>query len=318
MDPHELLVQAAAGFSKEPGYRKPVAAPEAMEEDDGEEGDGDGNRDEGVVTAVVFEQQCFLGDCFLVFIVMSLLPYIGRIWQCLGDICPCIRRKSADATPKHHLTPAERRNGATVSWGSMGDGRYEGRAGWEKARCQLNMTTQHAIFLSITRAVLYHLLQPIMYGWVLSTYAEQLSPLQEDLGLVVAAREFSYALVVIYGVLRRPAFLLINLEAEESASDRTFEKLMYVLAPEKFVALAVMKDGPEGFGTIYGLLLLPIDCCAIATLAIGMHLHLMPYALAIGYTATVCSFTATGGMCWSWWPAHGPNAGRHEDEDSEM
>jgi hypothetical protein len=337
MDPQQLLVQAAAAFAKQPGHKQPVEAAAAhghssghghgltrgaapsYYEDEVDGGGGGGGAGFFAEASLLFDNECFFaGDCFVILIAMSILPYVGRFLQTLGRIVPCGRTSVGDI-PTTHLTPSERRNGvSTVSWGNMGDGRYEGRAGWEKARCHLNMTWGHAVLVSITRLVIHHLMQPIVYGLVLSTYVEQVSPLQEDLGFVVAVRELTYATIVVYGLLVRPAFLLCNLDAEELAKDRTFEKLMYVLAPEKFVALAVMKDGPEGFGMYYGLLMLPIDCCAIAALACGLHMHTMPYALAIGYIATVCSFTATGGMCWSWWPAHGPNAGRHDDDEEDV
>ena len=68
---------------------------------------------------------------------------------------------------------------------------------------------------------------------------------------------------------------------------RLAEKIAYVLCPEKFLSWAAVGGGR---GVILAFLLLPLDCCALGALGVGLHNGDLPAPLAASYVATALAF----------------------------
>jgi hypothetical protein len=167
--------------------------------------------------------------------------------------------------------------------------RYNFAAGWSRARRELGWSHCGALFMSFFRLMFWHLMQPVVYGLVLFHYAPQIDQQQYKLGLVVFVREMSFAVLVLVGLFWRPAFLLVNLDADTHHGRRLRDKVLYILAPEKFLCRAVM--GQQA-GLFFSLALLPLDLCGLAALGYGVYYDDLPAPLAVGYIATALSFPA--------------------------
>ena len=68
-------------------------------------------------------------------------------------------------------------------------------------------------------------------------------------------------------------------------------KILYVLSPEKFLSMVAVPDVP---GVIFMFLLLPLDCCALGALGVGLHNGDLPAPLAASYVATALAFFGFG------------------------
>ena len=101
-------------------------------------------------------------------------------------------------------------------------------------------------------------------------------------------------LFILYALCTRPAFLLVNLDSEYFRKERLRDKILYVLSPEKFLSIAALgvNGGP---GYILSFLLLPLDCCALGALGVGLHNGDLPAPLAASYVATALAFFGFGG-----------------------
>ena len=78
------------------------------------------------------------------------------------------------------------------------------------------------------------------------------------------------------------------------------EKSLCVLSPEKFLSMVAVSDVP---GVILTFLLVPLDCCALGALGVGLHNGDLPAPLAASYAATALAFFGFGGAivvgnCW--------------------
>ena len=117
-------------------------------------------------------------------------------------------------------------------------------------------------------------------------------------------REAVYLLSVLACTWVNPAFLLVDVGASvrdtEAASVECGYSFLalYVLAPEKFVAMALFDHrglGPDLWkDPIYGLALL--DLCGLGALGAGLGSGSLPPALAVGYSATALA------AFWFWLP----------------
>ena len=145
--------------------------------------------------------------------------------------------------------------------------------------------------VSVLRLFLSHLMQPAAYALVLFHYEPQIDRVQFHLGLAVLAREASYALVIMYALCTRPAFLLVNLDSHRAGKGRMGQKILYVLCPEKFVAYAALPATP---GLVFRYLLLPLDCCALG--GVCLHDGDLPAPLAASYIITALAFL----VFWRW------------------
>ena len=155
----------------------------------------------------------------------------------------------------------------------------------------------------LTKALLWHVLQPTLYYYVFLDAYPTLEPVQRGLGYVVAAREALYLLSVLACTWVNPAFLIIDVgatvrdtEAQADVKGGYLFLAMYVIAPEKFVAFALFGEGGLGMGgwenlALYGGALL--DLCGLAALGEGLRVDNLPPALLVGYAATTLFWPAT-------------------------
>jgi hypothetical protein len=74
--------------------------------------------------------------------------------------------------------------------------------------------------IAVLRLFFWHLMQPVLYIWILYSYYDQLDWSQQLLGACVGVREALYVLLLLWGVCYRPAFLLVNLNAADKTSER--------------------------------------------------------------------------------------------------
>ena len=75
--------------------------------------------------------------------------------------------------------------------------------------------------------------------------------------------------------------------------ERLVHKILYVLSPEKFLSGAVL-GRDNGPGLSLSFLLLPLDCCALGALGVGLHNGDLPAPLAASYVATALAFFGFG------------------------
>ena len=129
--------------------------------------------------------------------------------------------------------------------------------------------------------------------------------MQRWLGGFVLLREALYLLTVVACARVNPAFLLVDVAA--SVRDKGGDKLeggytflaMYVVAPEKYVGLALLGGGGldnKGLWLPVVLYLGPLlDLCGLGALGAGLGAGGLPPALAVGYTVT-----ALGALFMAW------------------
>ena len=107
-------------------------------------------------------------------------------------------------------------------------------------------------------------------------------------------REALYLLTTLVALKHNPAFLLVDVGAtvrykgKVGGSGYSFLAL-YVLAPEKFVAVAALHEGGLGWEIVVVLALLGgalLDLCGVGALIAGLAAGSLPGALAVGYAAT--------------------------------
>ena len=134
---------------------------------------------------------------------------------------------------------------------------------------------------------------------VFGAYWAGLDGWQKGFGAAVAVREALYVLATLVGLAYNPAFLLVDVGASVRDKDGDFPGYvflgLYVLAPEKFVAVAAFFEGgadKEGLGVLLAFGGVLLDLCGVAALVAGLlsPAGLAP-ALAVGYGAT-----ALGGL----------------------
>ena len=169
---------------------------------------------------------------------------------------------------------------------------------WGAARDCNGLSPRQAVRHGALTLLGWHLLQPALYFYVFFGAFSALDRAQQVLGSLVAVREGVYALSVLACVAVNPAFLLVNARAtarNEDNVDNPWDTgyswlALYVLAPEKFVVLAL--TGPGGLGmedwglrwvAIVGPLL---DLCGMAALGAGLGAGHLPPPLAVGYSVT--------------------------------
>ena len=194
------------------------------------------------------------------------------------------------------------------------EGNYDGTEGWNRALDELGWNQSTGISVALLRCFLWHLMQPVMYFWVLYSFGDKIDPLQTKLGYVVAAREAVYVLLVLYGACCRATFLLVNLNARSNWEARLQEKLMYVLAPEKTVVMMLMG---EGF-VRWTMFIVACDCCGAAALAMVPFGHHLPPSLVVGFSATAIALAAAAAAaCIAVKSGHTHEEGREERRRKE-
>eukprot|EP01047_Picozoa_sp_COSAG01_P011795 COSAG01_NODE_520_length_16006_cov_6.454077_3_plen_488_part_00 len=161
------------------------------------------------------------------------------------------------------------------------------------------------------RLLFWHWLQPALYWAVFACFYDQIRPgvdgAQKGFGWAVAVREALYLLNTLVALYANPAFLLVDVGA--SVRDTAGHGLagrsgygflaMYVLAPEKFVALAAYSKGGLDWECVTFLALLGgvlLDLCGVGALIAGLAAGSLPGALAVGYAATALAFLCFIGL----------------------
>ena len=141
---------------------------------------------------------------------------------------------------------------------------------------------------------------------------------QRVFGVGVAVREALYFLSTCVCLWTNPAFLLVDIGATVRSDEEVHENpagngypflLLYVVAPEKFVAMALFGWGNHDeipllgcgdrawAGGLYSVGCLLLDVCSVGALVAGLVSARLPAGLAIGYTATaVAMLSFLGGF----------------------
>jgi hypothetical protein len=191
---------------------------------------------------------------------------------------------------------------------------------WGMARKVNHMGYKWALVKSILVFLFWHMLQPTLYFLVFFDAYSTLDPMQQLLGKGVAIREGMYLASALICTAVNPSFLLINIHA--SYKDTTFFGsrsdaltcaysgwmflMMYVLSPERFVAIVMFhlcdtsREGEgegEGCATTivsnvkrcYMYVGVLLDLCGVGALGAGLGARNLPSALAVGYTAAAFS-----------------------------
>ena len=170
---------------------------------------------------------------------------------------------------------------------------------WGAARDCNGLSPRQAVRHGALTLLGWHLLQPALYFYVFFGAFSALDRAQQVLGSLVAVREGVYALSVLACVAVNPAFLLVNARATARNQDNVGSPLyagytwlaMYVLAPEKFVVMALTNRGgldmEDWIGGVWGFLIGPLlDLCGMAALGAGLGAGHLPPPLAVGYSVT--------------------------------
>ena len=233
---------------------------------------------------------------YLRYLALVLVPFVlrslqaaveNRVGGCVKKLCCGSKSPLLEA-----WAPSDASNIGNGDTGlyQIGEGDLDGWAGWRELRDKLGWNHCLAVCVSLLRLFLWHLMQPAVYASVLFYYEPQIDRVQFHLGVAVLAREASYVLLILYALCTRPAFLLVNLDSDSESGGRLRDKIMYVLSPEKFLSGAAL--GEPGYFLM--LLLLPLDCCALGALGVGLHNGDLPAPLAASYAATALAFFGFG------------------------
>ena len=112
----------------------------------------------------------------------------------------------------------------------------------------------------------------------------------------MAVREALYFLSTVLCLWVNPAFLLVNMGAtvrSDQEGDNPNKPVdisrgygfltMYVVAPEKFVSMALLGLKDWSLGFVYGSIV--FDLCGVAALGAGLGDGRLPLALGVGYSA---------------------------------
>ena len=174
---------------------------------------------------------------------------------------------------------------------------YRGSS-WGAARDCNGLSPRQAVRHGALTLLGWHLLQPALYFYVFFGAFSDLDRAQQVLGSLVAVREGVYALSVLACVAVNPAFLLVNARATARNEDNVGGAgggygwlALYVLAPEKFVVMALTSEGgldmEDCWGTGWFLFVGPLlDLCGMAALGAGLGAGHLPPPLAVGYSVT--------------------------------
>ena len=164
---------------------------------------------------------------------------------------------------------------------------------WDEARLMHGYNFLTAFIVSAIRLFFWHILQPVMYIFLLYAYSDILDIVQLVLGLIVGVRELVYLTMTIVALFVSPSFLLVDIGVEKETSSYIFVLLMYTLCPDKYV-LGVLgpkcANGGSWHISVFAVFNI-MDCCGMAAFITGLIKKSLPIALGIGYF-----FTTFGGV----------------------
>ena len=175
---------------------------------------------------------------------------------------------------------------------------------WEQARESRRLTMRQAVSSAVTKVLLWHASQPIVYLYVLDVYSCHVSSLggwQRELAATVAVREVLYLASILLALWDCPVFLLMDPVTAWNEAGTRVEKVirvaMYVLTPHNYVAFCLANRFRGWRRTFLGLAAIQViadlaSCFALGTLMAGgiSSQKNTPTALIIGYTITAFGF----------------------------
>ena len=183
---------------------------------------------------------------------------------------------------------------------------------WYSARDELGLNTCGATLISMIRLFFWHWLQPLLYGVVLFAYWNLLVDAQKILGLIVGGREALYWFMTVMALYRNPSYLLVDLKATWNGKTRSatsfttfgpwFQVTLYVLAPEKYVAISLVKrnrcEELVG-GILIGAFLPLLDLAGMVAFCWAFAVHNVFVPMIIGYSVTMIAalFFLGWGLC---------------------
>ena len=187
---------------------------------------------------------------------------------------------------------------------------------WAMARAMNGQSQCGALLEAAAKLLGWHWLQPSLYWALLAMHWGDIDAAQRVFGVGVAVREALYFLSTCVCLWTNPAFLLVDIGATVRSDEMVTRNpagsgypflLLYVVAPEKFVAMALFgwQDGEipllgvprANAGMLYSLGCLLLDVCSVGALVAGLVSARLPAGLAIGYTATaVAMLSFLGGV----------------------
>jgi len=180
------------------------------------------------------------------------------------------------------------------------------RSCWAMARAMNGQSQCGALLEAAAKLLGWHWLQPSLYWALLAMHWGDIDAAQRVFGVGVAVREALYFLSTCVCLWTNPAFLLVDIGATVRSDQRVGSNpagsgypflLLYVVAPEKFVAMALFGWENEDkipllgvprvlAGMLYSQGCLLLDVCSVGALVAGLVSARLPAGLAIGYTAT--------------------------------
>lgn len=172
------------------------------------------------------------------------------------------------------------------------DAIWSGEVTWDQATKKLGIkSNEFAILIASVRLLFWHWLQPFLYFYVLFICWESLMDIQRILGLVVCSRELLYWMMTIIAVIVNPVYLLVDLRSSWQEHDEWDLRLTqigsYVIAPEKYVAMAIKQVSDNIAPVCFMLIFLPLlDMAGVAAYITAIVLHNVYPPLIIGYLIT--------------------------------
>ena len=189
----------------------------------------------------------------ILYVVVAMAPFLSRFF--LDGLYGCwawIRSCRSSPLDDQGFTMTNLCSGNHNSWENarVANGRDDGPiAETKQALCR-------ACFIAAFRLA-WHLAQPCIFLGLLlhySTKQDMMDTNQKVLGWLVAVREAFYFVTTLFCLWLKPSFLLVNVRAS-IVNDQGLDEmkkgwrflLMYLFAPEKFVATVLFQ--PRGLGT---------------------------------------------------------------------
>jgi hypothetical protein len=158
---------------------------------------------------------------------------------------------------------------------------------WSKARRDLKYEEGMALGVGLIRLLLWHLLQPAVYFYLIHVYRRQLSNAIFGLAVVVGVREGLYMVFTLIALVVNPAFLLINLNTDDDFHKRVAWKATYVFAPEFYVFQALANLCASGYFPMVFCFKVAADICGLVALCIGLSHPPFPDPLAVCFALSI-------------------------------
>lgn len=167
---------------------------------------------------------------------------------------------------------------------------FDGTLSWHEARTELGLNQCAASLIALIRLLFWHWMQPFLYFYVLFAYWDLLVHIQRILGLIVGGREALYWLMTVFALCRNPVYLLVDLRSTWlNRRNVIFELVSYVIAPDKYVTLAMIKKGGRDYLSFcLVVIFLPLlDLAGVAAFILAFLTDNVYVPLMIGYAVTM-------------------------------